>query len=151
MCVGVVAPVVRDVQNKGLLAIGADVKSLAKSAKNGTLTTDDVAGATFTMTNLGAYGVRQFNAIVTPPQVCTGSPHCTVSTSRVHCHSLCPCRVVRRTAWQLCPVVQSGVCVWGGGAASVPCLLIRCVDVLRLVLEAGWCVGDWSGSEARRS
>jgi hypothetical protein len=65
---GVVAPVVRNVQEKGLQAIGASVKALAKHAKDGTLAADDCAGATFTMTNLGSYGVRQFSAIVTPPQ-----------------------------------------------------------------------------------
>jgi len=65
---GTVAPVVRDADAKGLGSISSSVRSLTASALAGSLGPADVDGATFTIVNLGAYGVRQFSSIISPPQ-----------------------------------------------------------------------------------
>eukprot|EP00195_Chlamydomonas_chlamydogama_P014381 CAMPEP_0202890986 /NCGR_PEP_ID=MMETSP1392-20130828/1202_1 /ASSEMBLY_ACC=CAM_ASM_000868 /TAXON_ID=225041 /ORGANISM="Chlamydomonas chlamydogama, Strain SAG 11-48b" /LENGTH=545 /DNA_ID=CAMNT_0049574645 /DNA_START=324 /DNA_END=1961 /DNA_ORIENTATION=+ len=66
--VGLLTPIVRDSDKKGLAAISADVKSLAAKAKDGKLQPAEFIGGTFTISNLGMYGVKQFAAIVNPPQ-----------------------------------------------------------------------------------
>lgn len=81
---GSVAPVVRDADNKGLSAIAASVRKLAKAAQDGTLTAADVEGGTFTIINLGAYGIRQFSAIIAPPQVRAGCKCAAAGLLRLH-------------------------------------------------------------------
>jgi pyruvate dehydrogenase E2 component (dihydrolipoamide acetyltransferase) len=65
---GLVTPVVRDAHAKGAADISAELRRLAAAARGGTLTQADAAGATITITNLGAYGVRQAAPIIHPPQ-----------------------------------------------------------------------------------
>jgi pyruvate dehydrogenase E2 component (dihydrolipoamide acetyltransferase) len=65
---GLVTPVVRDADAKGLVAIGSTVRSLAERARAKKLKPEDYAGGTFTISNLGMFGVRQFSAIINPPQ-----------------------------------------------------------------------------------
>jgi pyruvate dehydrogenase E2 component (dihydrolipoamide acetyltransferase) len=66
---GLVVPVIRDADRKGLLAISRDAKELSSRAKSGGLTPDDFADGTFTVSNLGAYGsVDFFTPIINPPQ-----------------------------------------------------------------------------------
>ena len=48
--------------------LGADLLRLAEAAKNGKANPDDLTGGTFTITNLGAYGVEGFTPIVNPPE-----------------------------------------------------------------------------------
>ncbi|CAN0507377.1 unnamed protein product, partial [Ectocarpus sp. 12 AP-2014] len=67
---GLVAPVVRDVGRRGLKAISSDVKALASSAQAMELEPHQVETGTFTVTNLGAYGVKNFAPIVRMPQAC---------------------------------------------------------------------------------
>lgn len=67
---GLMVPVVRNADKKGLAAISADVKSLAQRAREGKLMPDESADGTFTVSNLGMFGVTQFSAIVNPPQAC---------------------------------------------------------------------------------
>jgi pyruvate dehydrogenase E2 component (dihydrolipoamide acetyltransferase) len=66
---GLLTPIVADADTKGLGAISAQVKALAAKAKDGKLTPDEFTGGTFTISNLGMLGVKQFAAIVNPPQV----------------------------------------------------------------------------------
>ena len=66
---GLVVPVVRDAQSKGVEAIAAEVKALAERARAGKLTDRDVSDGTFTVTNLGAAGIDAFTPILNPPQV----------------------------------------------------------------------------------
>lgn len=68
--VGLMVPIVKDADTKGLLAISDDVKRLAARAKEGTLQPAEYQGGTFTISNLGMFGVSQFAAIVNPPQAC---------------------------------------------------------------------------------
>jgi pyruvate dehydrogenase E2 component (dihydrolipoamide acetyltransferase) len=62
-------PVVRDAAAKSLTEIAAETRRLADAARNRRLTPDELQGATFTVSNLGMFGVRSFTAIVDPPQV----------------------------------------------------------------------------------
>ena len=65
---GLLAPVVRDANLKPLWAISAEVRDLAERGRSGRLGPSELSGGTFTVTNLGAYGVEHFNAIINPPQ-----------------------------------------------------------------------------------
>jgi len=67
---GLVAPVVRGVEEKDLSVIARETKSLAKRAREGQLSPTEYSGATFTISNLGMYGVESLYAIVNPPQSC---------------------------------------------------------------------------------
>ncbi len=67
---GLIAPVVRQADRKGLRAISAELKALAARARAGELTPDEYAGGTFTISNLGMHGVDSLYAIVNPPQSC---------------------------------------------------------------------------------
>ncbi|CAM9609536.1 unnamed protein product, partial [Sphacelaria rigidula] len=67
---GLVAPVVKDVGGRGLKAISDDVRELARGAQEQELEPHQVETGTFTVTNLGAYGVKNFAPIVRMPQAC---------------------------------------------------------------------------------
>ena len=67
---GTCMPVVRDVDILGLSNIAETTQALSQAARNGTLSADDLDVGTFTMMNVGAYGVRQLEAIVQQPQSC---------------------------------------------------------------------------------
>jgi pyruvate dehydrogenase E2 component (dihydrolipoamide acetyltransferase) len=53
-----------------LAAIAADMKSLTAKSKEGKLSQNEISGGTFGITNLGAFGVRNFSAVIAPPQAC---------------------------------------------------------------------------------
>ncbi|KAK1362775.1 Acetyltransferase component of pyruvate dehydrogenase complex [Heracleum sosnowskyi] len=66
---GLFVPVIRDADMKGLSRIGDEVKHLAQKAKENSLKPEDYEGGTFTVSNLGGpFGVKQFCAIINPPQ-----------------------------------------------------------------------------------
>ncbi|MCC7358148.1 MAG: 2-oxo acid dehydrogenase subunit E2 [Anaerolineales bacterium] len=65
---GLIVPVVRQAGRKGLREIAAEIATLAESARAGKLRPEDVADGTFTISNLGMYGVDRFTAIINPPQ-----------------------------------------------------------------------------------
>ncbi|MBL4693728.1 MAG: pyruvate dehydrogenase complex dihydrolipoamide acetyltransferase [Magnetovibrio sp.] len=67
---GLITPIVRNADFKGLNAISADVKDLAKRARDGKLMPEEYTGGGFTISNLGMYGVKDFAAIINPPQSC---------------------------------------------------------------------------------
>lgn len=66
---GLVVPVVKNASQKGLAEISEDVRRLAAGARNSTLTSDELAGGTFTITNLGMYGMESFSPIINQPEV----------------------------------------------------------------------------------
>lgn len=66
---GLVTPIVRRAETRSVEQLAADVRELADRARSGRLARDDIAGGTFTVSNLGMFGVRQFDAIINPPQV----------------------------------------------------------------------------------
>jgi pyruvate dehydrogenase E2 component (dihydrolipoamide acetyltransferase) len=67
---GLVTPVVRQAGEKPLLAISSEIKQLAEAARNGKLKPENWTGGTATLSNLGMFGIKQFEAIINPPQAC---------------------------------------------------------------------------------
>ncbi|HVR74693.1 MAG TPA: pyruvate dehydrogenase complex dihydrolipoamide acetyltransferase [Planctomycetota bacterium] len=67
---GLITPVVRGCHLKSLGKISAEIKELAERARAKKLTPDDYKGGTFTISNLGMYGVQHFTAIINPPEAC---------------------------------------------------------------------------------
>lgn len=65
---GLITPVIRDCQAKSLVQIAAEARSLAEAARAGTLQPQQYQGGTFTLSNLGMFGVEEFSAIINPPQ-----------------------------------------------------------------------------------
>lgn len=66
---GLVVPVVRDADQKSILALSTELAELGEKAHRGKLSPDDLRGGTFTISNLGALGVGHFTPIVNHPQV----------------------------------------------------------------------------------
>jgi pyruvate dehydrogenase E2 component (dihydrolipoamide acetyltransferase) len=65
---GLITPVVRDADQKGLAAISNEMKDLAQRARDGKLAPEEYQGGTFSISNLGMYGIKQFDAVINPPQ-----------------------------------------------------------------------------------
>jgi len=65
---GLIVPVIRDAQRKGLGQIGRDARELAKKARERKLQPAEFTGGTFSVSNLGMFGVDQFTAIINPPE-----------------------------------------------------------------------------------
>ena len=65
---GLIVPVVRKVQQKSLRTIREEISSLGAKARQGSLMPDDMVGGTFTVSNLGMYGVDTFSPIVNQPE-----------------------------------------------------------------------------------
>lgn len=66
---GLVVPIVKDAQRKGILDISRDIASIAKRARDGKLSMDDLTGGTFTITNGGVFGSLVSTPIINYPQV----------------------------------------------------------------------------------
>ena len=67
---GLLVPVVRFADTKGFAQIGVEVKDFAERARNKKLQPEDWAGNTFTISNLGMFGIEEFTAIINPPDSC---------------------------------------------------------------------------------
>ncbi|XP_030361208.1 dihydrolipoyllysine-residue acetyltransferase component of pyruvate dehydrogenase complex, mitochondrial [Strigops habroptila] len=67
---GLITPIVFNAHIKGLASISKDVVSLAAKAREGKLQPHEFQGGTFTISNLGMYGIKNFCAIINPPQAC---------------------------------------------------------------------------------
>jgi pyruvate dehydrogenase E2 component (dihydrolipoamide acetyltransferase) len=65
---GLITPVVRAANKKSILQISAEVKELAKRAKAKKLQPEEYTGGTFSISNLGMFGIEQFTAIINPPE-----------------------------------------------------------------------------------
>jgi len=65
---GLITPVVRAAENKSLSAISAEVADLAARARNNALAPEEYQGGSFTISNLGMFGMKEFSAIINPPQ-----------------------------------------------------------------------------------
>jgi len=63
-----VVPTVFDADRKGLRQIAADSRAVAEKVRAGTITPPELSGATFTVSNLGMYGIDSFAAVINPPQ-----------------------------------------------------------------------------------
>lgn len=76
---GLITPIVKAADAKGLATISREMKDLAGRARDGKLKPEEYQGGTFSVSNLGMFGVREFAAIINPPQGCilavgAGSP-----------------------------------------------------------------------------
>lgn len=67
---GLITPVVRGADRKSIGTIASEVRSLAERARQGKLQPQEYQGGGFTISNLGMYGIREFAAIINPPQAC---------------------------------------------------------------------------------
>jgi pyruvate dehydrogenase E2 component (dihydrolipoamide acetyltransferase) len=67
---GLITPIIKDAGAKGLAAISAETKSLAAKARDNKLKPDEYQGGSFTISNLGMFGISHFTAIINPPQSC---------------------------------------------------------------------------------
>ena len=65
---GLITPVVRHAHLKGISQIGAEVKELAGRAREKKLKPEEYTGATFSVSNLGMFGIHEFTAIINPPE-----------------------------------------------------------------------------------
>ena len=67
---GLITPIVRKADQKGLSTISNEMKDLAKRAKEGKLKPEEFQGGGFSISNLGMYGIKDFQAVINPPQAC---------------------------------------------------------------------------------
>jgi pyruvate dehydrogenase E2 component (dihydrolipoamide acetyltransferase) len=67
---GLITPIVKGADQKGLAQIAAEMKDLAERARAGKLKLEEFQGGTFSISNLGMYGIREFAAVINPPQGC---------------------------------------------------------------------------------
>jgi pyruvate dehydrogenase E2 component (dihydrolipoamide acetyltransferase) len=65
---GLITPVVRGANLKGFVEIGAEIRSLAEKARDKKLQPEEYTGATFSISNLGMFGIKEFTAIINPPE-----------------------------------------------------------------------------------
>ena len=67
---GLITPVIRSAETMGLASIANKMKSLAMRARDGKLMPEEYLGGTFSISNLGMYGIKNFSAVINPPQAC---------------------------------------------------------------------------------
>ena len=67
---GLITPIIQNADQKHLVQISSEMKDLAKRARENKLKPEEFQGGSFSISNLGMYGVKSFNAIVNPPQGC---------------------------------------------------------------------------------
>jgi len=65
---GLITPVIRHAEQKSIVEISQEVKTLAKRARSGDLKPEEYTGGTFSVSNLGMFGIQHFSAIVNPPE-----------------------------------------------------------------------------------
>lgn len=67
---GLITPIIKDVASKGIKEIAASAKALAKKARDGKLLPEEYQGGSFSISNLGMFGISDFTAVINPPQAC---------------------------------------------------------------------------------
>ena len=67
---GLITPIIRKADQKGLSTISNEMKDLAKRAKDGKLKPEEFQGGGFSICNLGMFGIKDFLAVINPPQAC---------------------------------------------------------------------------------
>jgi pyruvate dehydrogenase E2 component (dihydrolipoamide acetyltransferase) len=65
---GLITPIIRNADQKTLGAIGAEMRDLAERARAGRLKPEEFQGGSFSISNLGMYGIKDFQAVINPPQ-----------------------------------------------------------------------------------
>jgi pyruvate dehydrogenase E2 component (dihydrolipoamide acetyltransferase) len=77
---GLITPVIRNTDGLGILQIAQMSRALATRAKGGELKPEDYTGGTFTVSNLGMFGIEEFTAIINPPQAAILAVGTTIQT-----------------------------------------------------------------------
>jgi pyruvate dehydrogenase E2 component (dihydrolipoamide acetyltransferase) len=67
---GLITPVIKSADKKDIISLSREVKNLAKRARENKLLPEEFQGGGFTISNLGMYGIKNFSAIINPPQSC---------------------------------------------------------------------------------
>lgn len=67
---GLITPIIFNADKKGLTNINSDLATLAQKARSNKLAPNEFQGGTFTVSNLGMYGIKSFSAVINPPQSC---------------------------------------------------------------------------------
>ncbi|XP_060892558.1 pyruvate dehydrogenase protein X component, mitochondrial [Labrus mixtus] len=67
---GLITPIIKDAANKGVQEISAGAKALAQKARDGKLLPEEYQGGSFSISNLGMFGISGFSAVINPPQAC---------------------------------------------------------------------------------
>jgi pyruvate dehydrogenase E2 component (dihydrolipoamide acetyltransferase) len=67
---GLITPIIRKADQKGLATISTEMKDLASRAKEGKLKPEEFQGGGFSISNLGMFGIKDFSAVINPPQAC---------------------------------------------------------------------------------
>jgi len=85
---GLITPVIRGAETKTLVQISAEMKALADKARAGALTPEEYEGGTISLSNLGMYGIKQFDAVINPPQAAilaigAGEPRAVVKDGEI--------------------------------------------------------------------
>ncbi len=102
---GLLTPIVRAADTKSVAAISAEVKRLAARAREGRLATEEFQGGSFSLSNLGMFGIEQFDAIINPPQGAilavgaareetAATSHALTFTTRIHLSLSCDHRAI---------------------------------------------------------
>ncbi|ABD44627.1 pyruvate dehydrogenase complex, E2 component, dihydrolipoamide acetyltransferase [Ehrlichia chaffeensis str. Arkansas] len=94
---GLITPIIFGADKKSLLEISREVKALASKAKSGKLKPEEFQGGGFTVSNLGMFGIKEFYAIVNPPQSCIMSVGCSEKRAMVVNEQICISNVVTVT------------------------------------------------------
>ncbi len=95
---GLITPIVRGADQKGLQQIAAETKDLAGRARAGKLKLEEFQGGTFSISNLGMYGIREFAAVINPPHGCilavgTGEPRPVVKDGQLAVATVMSCTI----------------------------------------------------------
>lgn len=102
---GLITPIVRMAETKSVAAISSEIKDLAGRAREGRLAVEEFQGGSFTISNLGMFGITQFDAIINPPQgaiLAVGAArsetfhqdHALVNAQRIHLSLSCDHRAI---------------------------------------------------------
>ncbi|XP_053742620.1 pyruvate dehydrogenase protein X component, mitochondrial [Synchiropus splendidus] len=67
---GLITPIIKDAANKGVQEISSNAKALAQKARDGKLLPEEYQGGSFSISNLGMFGISGFSAVINPPQAC---------------------------------------------------------------------------------
>jgi pyruvate dehydrogenase E2 component (dihydrolipoamide acetyltransferase) len=94
---GLITPIVRHADYKNLGEISAEIKILAQKAKEGKLQKEEYVGGSFTVSNLGMYGVSDFVGIINPPQAALVAIGAIEDRAVVEDHLVVPGKVMRLT------------------------------------------------------
>jgi len=93
---GLITPIVRGAERKGLAQVSTEMKTLAEKARTGKLLPEDYQGGSFSISNLGMFGIKQFDAVINPPQACilavgAGEPRAVVKDGQLAVATVMSC------------------------------------------------------------